>query len=239
MYTVLTVINYPRYFFLPGLFSMAIFRIVLWRQKRHSFLKLMGSGFNGSFDIQPEWHQWVIFSFTDQPPVTFEPANVKQTLRQLYGKFIARWCEILNCECCVITCEIKDGHGTWDGRSFVKKTASPKDDEALMAVLTRATIRMSKLFPFWKSVRPVNDKMKGTEGLIYSIGIGEAPFTRQATFSVWQSKKHMQSFAYSLPEHRDVIERTRKEKWYAEEMFLRLAPIHVLGTVKGRQPFIV
>src|SRR5688572_20295960 len=214
MYTVLTVINYPRYFFLPGLFSMAVFRIALWRQRRHSFLKLMGSGINGSFDVQPDWQQWAIFSFTNEPPLTFQSPDIKETLQQLYGKFIAGWFETLKCECCVITCEIKEGHGTWDGRSFVKKTGTSKEEDTLMAVLTRATIRTSKLQAFWKSVRPVNDKMKGTEGLIYSIGIGEVPFTRLATFSVWRSRKHMQAFAYSLPEHREVIERTRKERWY-------------------------
>ncbi len=237
MYTILTVINYPRYFLLPGLISMALFRLPLVWQQQHSFIKLMGTGLNGSFDIHPDWRQWTIFSVTDHPPLFYENSDQYVMLSKLYGSFIAGWCRKLKCECCFIICEVKEGHGTWNGKLFADRKAKTEEAEGIMAVLTRATIRFSKLKSFWKNVGPVNAKMKGTPGLLYSIGIGEVPFTRQATFSVWQSKKQMQSFAYSMHDHREVIAKTRSENWYSEEMFLRLKPVYVKGTIKGQVPF--
>jgi hypothetical protein len=238
-YTILTVINYPRNFFLPGLLSMALFRLPMLWQKRHDFIKLMGTGRNGSFDIHPDWQQWTIFSVTDQSPEFFADQDPIIMMGKMYGDFIARWCRWWKCECCFIICEIREGHGTWNGRTFADRQSKIEETEGLMAVLTRATIRFSKLKAFWKNVSPVNAKMKGTPGLLYSIGVGEVPFTRQATFSVWESKKHMQTFAYSMHDHREVIAKTRKEKWYSEEMFLRLKPVFIKGTVKGFQPFSV
>ena len=239
MYTILTVFNYPRYFFVPGLFSMALFRLPLLWQKKHDFIKLMGTGINGSFDIHPDWQQWTIFSVSSHPPEFFDNSDQDEMLKGLYGTFIARWCRWWKCECCFMICEVKEGHGTWNGKTFGSRGSKSEDHEGMMAVLTRATIRLSKLKAFWKNVGPVNAKMKGTPGLLYSIGIGEVPFTRQSTFSVWQSKKQMQSFAYSMHDHREVIAKTRKEKWYSEEMFLRLKPLYVKGTIKGRQPFSI
>lgn len=113
------------------------------------------------------------------------------------------------------------GHGTWDGRSFVDPKHKTADPEGKIAVLTRATIRMSRLMHFWKAVPKTADQLEANKGFIYSIGIGEIPFVKQATFSVWESIDDMKAFAYKKMAHQDVIRRTRKESWYSEEMFLR------------------
>jgi len=63
--------------------------------------------------------------------------------------------------------------------------------------------------------------LEANKGFVYSVGIGEIPFIKQATFSVWESIEDMKTFAYKKMAHQDVIRRTRKESWYSEEMFLR------------------
>ena len=78
--------------------------------------------------------------------------------------------------------------------------------------------------------------MAGAEGLITSIGIGELPFIKQATFSIWESKESMKKFAYQMHQHQEAIKKTRKENWYSEDMFVRFIPLHTSGTIKGSDP---
>jgi len=53
--------------------------------------------------------------------------------------------------------------------------------------------------------------MKKAKGFLGSVGIGEIPWIKQATFSIWSSKSAMKSFAYHMQEHATVIAKTRKE----------------------------
>lgn len=106
----------------------------------------------------------------------------------------------------------------------------------MIAVLTRATIRISKLKNFWKNVDGVANRMTQADGFISSIGIGEVPLLKQATFSIWESKSAMKQFAYQLQEHAEVIRKTRTEKWYSEDMFVRFIIVNVSGTIGGKSP---
>lgn len=108
--------------------------------------------------------------------------------------------------------------------------------EGPIAILTRATIRLSKLAPFWRNVASVANQMAGAKGFITSVGIGEMPLIKQATFSIWQSKEDMKNFAYQMKEHKEVIVKTRTEKWYSEDMFTRFKIQKSTGTIKGMNP---
>lgn len=46
----------------------------------------------------------------------------------------------------------------------------------------------------------------------------------------------MKAFAYGMKEHADVIQKTRKQDWYSEDMFTRFKVIHIFGTIKGKRP---
>lgn len=98
-----------------------------------------------------------------------------------------------------------------------------------MAVLTRATIRWNKLSAFWSRAKTVSATMDKARGLRHSIGIGEIPVFKQATFSIWDSSEAMKAFAYQLSAHREVVRDSRKLRWYSEEMFLRMRPLYQLG----------
>jgi hypothetical protein len=103
-------------------------------------------------------------------------------------------------------------------------------------VLTRATIRLNRLKNFWQYVDNVASKTNTAKGFIMSVGIGELPWIRQGTFSLWQNKEDMKAFAYQMHEHIEVIQKTRKENWYSEEMFIRFKPLATSGSLKGKDP---
>ena len=52
------------------------------------------------------------------------------------------------------------------------------------------------------------------------------------TFSLWESLAAARAFAYSMPDHVEVMRRTRAEDWYSEEMFARLRALRVLRHVE-------
>ena len=62
---------------------------------------------------------------------------------------------------------------------------------------------------------------------------------KQATFSVWQNKQAMKNFAYQMKDHQEVIQKTRKQNWYSEDMFVRFKITGCTGTVNGVNPLKV
>ena len=235
MNCTLTIVRYPKYLGFAGFVSMAFFRIPLALNKNISFWKLLGCGKNGTFDIYPDWRQWGVLSVSGfLPPVSGFKTAINYKL--IYGSFINWWWQFFRCEVYTILLEPIEGHGTWDGKEPFGNLPKQTGYEGLIAVLTRATIRLSKLNSFWKNVGSVAVKMSDAPGFITSIGIGEVPWVKQATFSVWQSKESMKQFAYKMQEHAAVIRKTKQENWYSEDMFVRFKPIAVFGTLNGINP---
>lgn len=212
-----------------GFLSMAIFRLPLYMNKNINFWKLLGCGKNGTFDIHPDWRQWAILTVA-------KPANIPATQHFFYGKFIPTWWKFFQCELYTFLLEPIQGHGLWNGKEAFGNLPKQTDYAGKIATLTRATIRLNRLKNFWNHVNTVALKMNTAEGFITSIGIGEVPWIRQATFSVWESKEHMKAFAYQMPEHTEVIRKTRKENWYSEDMFVRFKILNASGTLHGKNP---
>jgi hypothetical protein len=235
MEVTLTIIRYPKKFIYFALLAMAIHRFPLWFNKNISFFKLMGCGKNGTFDKHPDWQQWGIFT-VNKMPLQSSSLDKGEVIAKLYGKLIASWFRLFNCETWTIFLNPIEGHGSWDGKNPFGKIEKSTEYAGPIAILTRATIRVSKLNAFWKNVAGVAQQMASAEGLITSIGIGEIPFIKQATFSIWKSKDDMKKFAYQMHQHQEVIKKTRKENWYSEDMFVRFIPVHTIGSINGVDP---
>lgn len=230
MTTSLTIVRYRKRYVPVAFFAMAFFHFPLWLNRRISFYKLMGSGRNGTFDKTPDLQQWAIL--TVQP---LESAH-NPLVRSLYGSFIYGWLKLFKCETFTILLNPVEGHGTWDGKKSFGELPAKSSYAGVIAVLTRATIRPGKLKYFWQNVAGVAGKMKDAEGFITSFGIGEVPWIKQATFSIWRSKEAMLAFAYGMREHTAVIQKTRQQKWYSEDMFTRFSIVHYEGTIRGKKP---
>jgi hypothetical protein len=226
MIVSLTIIRYRKAFVPFALLAMAVHRLPMWLQNGCSFWKLLGSGRNGTFDLQPDWQQWGLLAAWDDRDAYERFAK---------SSFVSRWWKALSSETWTLICQPMQSHGKWDGKEpFGKPNGAIGDGP--VAVLTRATIRMNKLKNFWSHVDEVAVLMTGAPGYITSIGVGEAPVYRQATFSIWQSVEHMKAFAYGSKQHAEVIKKTRSENWYSEELFARFRIMESSGTINGKNP---
>lgn len=222
MYCTLIISRYPKYFGVFGFFSMMIFRLPLLFNKKIIFWKLMGSGKNGTFDIKPDFNQWALL-FTTKDASENIPSFIKS-----YFKFF-------KCDVKQFVMKPLEGFGLWNKKKVFGDLSKQNNYDGVIAVLTRATIRLNRLKNFWSNVDAVADKMKSAQGFILSYGIGEVPWIKQATFSVWKNKESMKAFAYSMQQHADVIKKTRAENWYKEEMFVRFKIISVKGFDKAAE----
>ncbi|WP_344919549.1 spheroidene monooxygenase [Streptosporangium oxazolinicum] len=129
--------------------------------------------------------------------------------------------------------------GRWDGVDPFGPLPSDTpgiDPGGPVAVLTRASIRPSRLVAFYRSVPGVDRLLAEQDGCLASVGVGEWPLARQGTFSLWRDAAAMRAFAHRGRAHRRVIGRTRAENWYSEELFARFSPYASEGTWDGADP---
>jgi heme-degrading monooxygenase HmoA len=225
MIVSLAIVRYRKALVPFALLAMAVHRLPMWLQQGCTFWKLLGSGRNGTFDLQPDWQQWGLLA-------VWESSEDYERFKQ--KSFVSKWWKLLGNEQWTVLCQPMQSHGKWDGREPFGKP-DLKMAGGPIAVLTRATIKMSRLKNFWSHVDEVAELMVKAPGYITSIGVGEAPVYRQATFSVWESMEHMKAFAYG-GKHAEVIKKTRSEGWYSEELFARFAIIESSGTINGKDP---
>ena len=197
----------------------------------------MGCGKNGTFDKTPDWRQWAVLQVCSlESVVCGSTSNSTTDHKPQTTDFLHSWWKFFGCEVWSLVLEPIEGHGTWDGIECFGALPKQTDYEGRIGILTRATIRLNKLNRFWKQVDGVAHQMAGAEGFITSLGIGEVPWIKQATFSIWESKAHMKQFAYQMQEHAEVIRKTRKENWYSEDMFVRFRILHSTGNFHGNDP---
>jgi hypothetical protein len=125
--------------------------------------------------------------------------------------------------------------GRWSGRApFGDPT--PVRTTGPVAAITRARLSPARAARFWSAVPPVSAELHRSPGLRAAVGIGEAPVGLQGTFSLWESTDALREFAHRSAAHVDVIGRTERERWYAEELFARFDVLGTAGTLDGRDP---
>ncbi len=226
MIVSLTITRYRKRYIPFALIAMAAFRLPIRFQQGCTFWQLMGSGKKGTFDLNPDWQQWALMACWDK----------QENFDQFYNtSFISKWWRFFNTESWTILCEPIQSHGKWDCKEPFSATAK-MDESGPVAVITRATIRIKRMKPFWASAAKVAELMKDAKGLVTSFGIGEMPAYKQATFSIWENTDYMKEFAYRSVDHKEVIQKTKAENWYSEELFARFKPIATFGTLHGADP---
>lgn len=179
------------------------------------FAKLLGTGTGTTFGIGDadltRWAALVVWNGDDADPDSVDRAWAGAADRQ------AR-----------VDLTPVTSRGTWSGQEPFGRPEARRPDGMVLA-LTRARIRPAKTLAFWRAIPPVAATLAGAPGLLARFGIGEAPIGFQGTVSVWRSTADLTAFAYRQPEHRAVIARTPRDRWYAEELFARFAVRNIEG----------
>ena len=127
--------------------------------------------------------------------------------------------------------------GKWQGNNPFLPLHPPAENYlGPVVALTRASIRFSQLYDFWRHVPAVSAETVQADGLLAQVGIGEWPVVQQGTISLWENQERLKAFAYGMRRHQEVIEKTRSRNWYSEELFARFIPLEASGSWNGKDP---
>jgi len=121
--------------------------------------------------------------------------------------------------------------GSWDGQTLDVCSAQPI--KGPMAALTRASIKLGKAPAFWRHAPPAQNALVNAKGCQLAVGLGEAPFVRQATFTIWDSVSDMNAYARSGA-HLEAIQDAAQNDYFSESMFARFVPLQVRGQWQGK-----
>jgi len=227
----ITTITFFRYQgFYPKFWAFQMMQFAhapLQKVKGLKFYKLMGSGKGMGFNPLPDWSIYSLLQVWENEASAnqfFEAHN----LAKKYDKHtVEMWTLYMHNITAV---------GAWSGGNPFEKQEHLVANNELIAVITRATIKISKLPQFWKYVPTSHKPLSNNKGLIYTKGIGEVPILQMATFSLWKDLASVKKFAYESKEHRIAIQKTKALDWYKEELFARFQPYKSLGKWGGKNP---
>lgn len=198
----------------------------LSRTEGLQFYKLLGSGKIG-FNPLPDWSVYGLLQVWENEEKAnsfFESSELMERYRE---KSSEQWTLYMG---------NISAKGEWSGSNPFIESATLNEYNPYISVITRATIKLRWLIKFWKYVPTSRQPLTDNKGLVFTKGVGEAPFVQMATFSIWADKKSLMDFAYRSNAHRKAIEKTRQLDWYREEMFCRFQPYRSRGTWNGKDP---
>lgn len=190
------------------------------------FYKLLGTGQAG-FSPKPDWSTYGLLQTWESQAhadAFFAQSKLmtlyKSKAREHYGLFLKNMIS----------------RGEWSGANPFIKNDDLDTKINTIVVITRATIKTSMLWRFWKFVPHSQKSIWNNKGLVLTMGIGEVPFRQMATFSLWKNQTSLDQFAYQTKNHVDAIKKTRELNWYNEELFSRFQPYQSFGTWNDKDP---
>lgn len=191
-------------------------------QKQLRFAKVMGSGYEGGFGLRPSASRqglFAVFNTREAADDFIDQSELVRGYRQRAN------------ECCIVALRTWSCRGTWDNNALDVTAKAPVHGP--VAALTRASIALGKAPAFWSYAPAAQDSLDTAAGCQLAVGLGEAPFLRQATFTLWDSVAAMDAYARTGA-HLEAIKAAAHNRFFSESMFARFVPIRMEGTWKGR-----
>jgi hypothetical protein len=190
--------------------------------KQLRFAKVMGSGYEGGFGLRPSASRQGVFAVFNSLDAAQEFVGQSDLVDGYHQR---------SSECCILTLRTWSCRGSWDADTLALTTKPPETGP--VAALTRASIALTKAPAFWHYAPASQASLDHATGCQLAVGLGEAPFLRQATFTIWDSVAAMDAYARSGA-HLEAIKAAAQQQFFSESMFARFVPLSMRGSWMGR-----
>lgn len=190
--------------------------------------RFLGTAAGSSTAHGADLNRWAVFAVWEDVEASEDFWAHEELGRRWQARASERWSATL---------VARRSHGSWAGvEPFGESDIADRGTGGPVAVLTRATVRATRLKRFLAAREPVDAVLRGADGLLADVGMGEWPVGQQATFSLWRDEASVRDFAWRSRTHTDVVRRTRSERWYAEELFAAFEIRSHHGSWDGADP---
>lgn len=177
-----------------------------------SFFRLLGTGGGAGFSLRPDFSTYAFLGVWKDAKAAVQFKEEHDFLQQYFTKASSIR---------LLTLSNIKSHGLWGGQNPFQSPKALNVENKKIAIITRATLRWSRLLSFWRAVPKASKAIETARGVYFYKGIGEWPFIQQATISLWDSMENVLQFAYKSADHGSIVKETRQKRWYTEDLFSR------------------
>lgn len=187
------------------------------------FCKLLGSGVNGGFSTTPSLSKqgfFCVFDTADHAARFQDSSAILKAYQDHAHEFF------------IASVQAYSSRGSWSGFEMSCSDPNPPSSGPI-ASLTRASIRPSKAIQFWKKAKPAEEAIDHALGKILTAGVGEAPYFRQATFTIWDNAQSLEQYAQQGA-HLAAIKAAYGQSYFSESMFTRFRVLRAQGVWQSK-----
>ena len=224
--TVIALVKFRRDCLHWGIPQLALRRYFIPEVPGLIFFKVLGSGYNGGFGMLPGLnYQGLCFHFDEEE-------NAQNFLN--HSNLLKQY-ELRSDEFFVSVLVPYDSRGSWSGEKITvhEKAKNFALNKEPIASLTRASIRIRKMISFWSHTPETEGALSDVQGCMLSVGLGEAPLLRQATFTIWENLQSLELYSKNGA-HLDALRKAYQGNYFSESMFVRFRAKSMRGTWKGK-----
>ncbi len=221
--SVLCLVNYPSSSIPWGFSRLVIGKYPFKNVPGIKFVKVLGCGKHGGFDLNPSFNKQgllCVFDSMERAQDFLNTSNIIENYKKHSSEFFS------------VLLQAYSSKGSWSKNTLQITQEAPLTGP--IAGITRASIKFSKAPEFWSKAPPAQESLERDPGCLLAAGIGEAPYLRQATFTMWESTAAMDQYARSGA-HLQAIQTAYKGEFFTESMFTRFVPINPNGIWRGKQ----
>ena len=214
--TTFTIFQYPRGLRLWALRQMIRAREPLARAPGIRFHRLLGTGGGLGFSLLPDLSRYAMLAHW----------SAEQAADDFFlgSKLMAEYRRV-TAEIWTVKLLARDSRGTWSAPGPFDPRPPELPPALPTVVLTHASLRLRGLLGFWRRAPARAHELLSRPGLRLALGVGELPWLRADTFSVWDGVDPAELDDPQLP-----------RPWFRETLHARFSAIATQGRVHGHDP---